>query len=87
VAFSEFQNRFRAWLGPDPETAVRIVAKRSGYSTKYVRWAAGLIGIKPWPGSHRFVRAMERLGCSERPWRERPAEEIRQAFEGRETLS
>jgi len=84
--FREFQNRFREWLGPDPENAVRVVAKKTGYSVDYLRWVAGLIGNKPWPGSYRLVRTIERLGCTDRPWRDRPPSELRYAFENREEL-
>jgi hypothetical protein len=82
----QFQERFRAWLGPNPEIGARIVARRSGYSLDYVRWAAGLIGKKPWPGSRRFMHRMAALGCTDRPWRERPPEELARAFRDRETL-
>ena len=81
-----FQERFRAWLGPHPESKVRIVARLSGYSLGYVRRAAGLAGEKPWPGSRRFVRRMAALGCTDRPWRDRPPEELRRAFREREVL-
>lgn len=82
----EFQEKFRRWLGPDPEKAAKAVARLSGYSVDYVKWAAGLIGRKRWPGSDRFADAMEELGCREGPWRDRPAEELRRAFVHREVL-
>jgi hypothetical protein len=81
----QFQERFRAWLGSDPERGIKVLARKSGYSEKYIAWAAGLIGRKPWPGSRRFVRKMQRLGCGV-PWRDRPAEQIALAFEQREEL-
>jgi hypothetical protein len=81
-----FRTRFRAWLGPDLEAGARIAARRSGYSLKYIRWAAGLIGRKPWPGSRPFVRRMVALGCSDVPWCDRSPEELAQAFQEREVL-
>ena len=42
-----FRERFRIWLGPDAEAGARVVAGRLGYSLKYVRWVAGLVGAKP----------------------------------------
>jgi hypothetical protein len=83
----QFQKRFRVWLGPNPETGARIVARRSGYSLDYVRWAAGLIGHKLWPGSRRFVRRMAALGCSDRLWRDRSPQELARAFREREVLA
>ncbi|MBN1811792.1 MAG: hypothetical protein JXA14_08145 [Anaerolineae bacterium] len=82
----QFQERFRAWLGSNPEHGARIVAKRSGYSLDYVRWIAGLIGHKPWPGSRRFMRRMAALGCSDKPWRDRSPEEVAYALREREVL-
>ena len=54
-----FQERFRTWLGPDPEAGARVVAHRLGYSSK------------PWPGSRRFVAQVAGLGFSLAPWRDR----------------
>ena len=85
-AAEKFQERFRAWLGPKPKKAVGVLAKRTGYSRKYLLWAAGLIGSKPWPGSRRFIRKMQAPGCSTKPWRDRSAEELRRAFETREVV-
>jgi hypothetical protein len=82
-----FQERFRAWLGPNPEARIRVVARRAGYTVEYVRRAAGLAGSKRWPGSRRFVRRMEALGCVDRPWRERSPEELARAFREREILA
>ena len=82
----EFQQRFRDWLGPEPEEAVRVVAHLSGYSLDYVRWAAGLIGKKPWPGSGPFVDKMAELGCTAKPWRDRSPEELLRAFRSREAM-
>ena len=81
-----FQRRFRAWLGPNPEVKVQIVAQRLGYSVRYVRWAAGLSGGKLWPGSQRFVQQVTALGCTDTPWRDRPPEELARAFREREVL-
>jgi hypothetical protein len=82
----QFQERFRAWLGPNPEAKARIMARLSGYSLGYVRRAAGLTCEQPWPGSRRFVCRMAALGCTDRPWRDRPPEELRRAFREREVL-
>jgi hypothetical protein len=82
----EFQTRFRRWLGSEPERGAEVVARLSGYSADYVRWAAGLIGKRKWPGSRRFVSRMEELGCTDKPWRDRSAGELRRAFEHREVL-
>lgn len=81
-----FQRRFRAWLGADPEAEARRVAQQSGYSVDYVRWAAGLIGKKPWPGSEPFIHKMEELGCTDLPWHEQPAEALALAFRERVVL-
>jgi hypothetical protein len=82
----DFRETFRKWLGPEPESTIRAIAKRSGYSLDYLRWAAGLIGQKPWPGSRRFEQKMRELGCSDRPWRERSSEDLARAFQEREVL-
>ena len=42
------QERFRAWLGSDPEAGAWIVAQLLGYSLGYVRWATSLAGQRPW---------------------------------------
>lgn len=81
-----FQERFRIWLGPDLERGIEVLAQTSGYSEKYITWAAGLIGRKPWPGSRRFMRKMQKLGCGV-PWRDRTPEQIAVAFEQREVLA
>lgn len=80
-----FQELFRSWFGSDPKVIVRV-AEQSGYSAKYVRWAAGLTGKHQWPGSHKFIKAMTALGCSNKKWRDRSPEELRQAFRHREVL-
>jgi hypothetical protein len=81
-----FQQTFQRWLGPEPEKAIRTVAKHSGYSLDYLRWAAGLAGQKPWPGSRRFEQKMYQLGCSDKRWRDRPPAELARAFRNREML-
>ncbi len=81
-----FQEQFVKWLGSDPEKGAQAVARASGYSLDYVRWVARLRGVTPWPGSRRFIRRMRRLGCTNRKWRDRTPEQLRQAFENRETL-
>jgi hypothetical protein len=81
-----FQEQFVKWLGPDPEKGAQAVARASGYSLDYVRWAAGLRGNTPWPGSRRFIRKMRALGCTNRKWRDRSPEQIARAFETREVL-
>ena len=81
-----FQEQFRTWMGPDPHGMAVVVAERSGYTLNYVQWAAGLIGNVPWPGSRKFIKAMAKLGCSNKPWRDRSPEEIRRAFQHREVL-
>ena len=80
-----FQELFRSWFGSDPDVIVRV-AEQSGYSAKYVRWTAGLTGKHQWPGSRKFIKAMAKLGCSNKPWRDRSPEEIRRAFQHREVL-
>ena len=86
MKLSGFSERFRKWLGSDPEKGARIVAQLSGYSVEYVRWVAGLRGYCPWPGSRRFVRRMVKLGFGDKPWRDRSPEQLRRAFECREVL-
>ena len=81
-----FQQQFFTWLGPEPNKGTVIVAERSGYSLDYVRWAAGLIGKQRWPGSRKFIKAMAKLGCSNKKWRDRSPEELRRALRFRETL-
>ncbi len=80
-----FQQLFRSWFGSGPNT-IDGVAEQSGYSVKYVRWAAGLTGKHEWPGSRKFIKAMAKLGCTRKPWRDRSPEEIRQALQHREVL-
>lgn len=80
-----FQELFRSWFGSEPDVIVQV-AEQSGYSAKYVRWAAGLTGKKQWPGSRKFIRAMAALGCSNKKWRDRSPEELARAFRFRETL-
>lgn len=82
----DFQEEFKRWLGPEPEQAAEAVAHLSGYSLDYVRWVAGLIGKKAWPGSDRFAEKMEELGFTDRPWRDRSRDELRHAFVHREVL-
>ena len=81
-----FRERFRIWLGPDPEAGARVVAGELSYSVKYVRWVAGLVGAKPWPGSRRFVAQVATLGFSLTPWRDRSSEDLARAFQEREVL-
>lgn len=83
----QFQERFRTWLSPAPEVKIRIIARRSGYTIAYIRRAAGLASGKPWAGSRRFVRRMEALGFTDKPWRERSSEELARAFREREILA
>ena len=85
-AVATFQGQFRSWMGPDPYGAAVVVAQRSGYTVDYVRWAAGLIGKRQWPGSRKFVRAMADLGCTTKPWRDRSPEELARALRHREVL-
>ena len=85
-AKTTFQKRFRDWLGPDPKSTIERLSNETGYSEKYLLWAAGLIGKKPWPGSRRFMRRMEKLGCTDKPWRDRSPEAIRRALASREEL-
>jgi hypothetical protein len=82
-----FQERFRAWLGPNPKAKIGIVARRSGYTVDYIRRAAGLANGKPWVGSRRFVRRMKALGYTDKLWRERSPEELARAFREREILA
>ncbi len=81
-----FQRKFRTWLGDDPETAAKVAAEMAGYSLEYVRWAAGLRGNVPWPGSRRFERRMRALGCGKR-WRDRTQEQLAWAFRNREEMA
>ena len=81
-----FQARFRSWLGPDPHSGAVVAAELSGYSVSYVRWAAGLIGKKKWVRSRKFIKAMTALGCTNKRWRDRSPEQLRQAFKYREVL-
>lgn len=81
-----FTVRFRKWLGHDPYKAAAIVAEMSGYTVDYVRWAAGLIGKRKWPGSRKFIRAMTTLGCTNKKWRDRTPEQLALAFKHREVL-
>jgi hypothetical protein len=82
----EYQRKFREALGQEPEKAIETLAELPGYSRPYLKWAAGLIGRRSWPGSKRFVKRMRALGFDLRPWRDRTPEQLRQAFENREIL-
>jgi hypothetical protein len=79
-----FQKRFKEWLGPDPMAAIAHLVDLTGYSERYLMQVAGMIGKKPWPGSRRFIRMMQALGCNDKPWRQRPPEQLAWAFATRE---
>jgi len=82
----KFQRQFRAWLGDHPQEAVDFISRQTGYSRDYIRWAAGLIGKKPWPGSETFRKKMVALGCTNRRWQCRTPEQIARAFRTRVVL-
>ena len=80
-----FVAEFREWLGPEPEKTIPPLARRSGYTIKYIEWAAGFRGNVPWPGTRRFRAKMRALGCG-KCWRDRTPEQLRWAFETRQEL-
>lgn len=80
-----YQKRLKNWLGSDPRAAAVEVAHATGYTPRYILWAAGVYGQKPWPGSKRFMRRMQRAGF-DCPVQEMPPALLARALRQRVTL-